>query len=355
MKKKYTLTTLIMIFLLLFTPTIMAEAVELNLDKALEMTLKDNLSLKIAQKNLESKEIQFEKSKAKNLLNQSNYNELQAEYSYINAEKSYIDTAHNLLNQTVQQFVNILLKEKNLAIVEKQIILNERLLDETKAQYEVGEKSQLDILEQQIELNDFLQQKEELANEYEQLKTELKVHLGINKDDEIRLSELKEPKMIEIDEQQISETAFKNSWEVKLNELNLELAEVDKKRKEIVSSSELDKKLTDITVETAQLQLEKQKEDIKNKSRELYDQISNLESNIGLQKDKIQKAKENYKILVEQNNAGLITKNDLYHGEISMLQAEQQLYSSYMNYYIQAQQLENFMYPTSGVLENEEQ
>jgi len=355
MGKKYTLTTLIMIFLLLFTPTIMAKTVELNLDKALEMTLKDNLSLKIAQKNLESKEIQFKKSKAENLLNQSNYNELQAEYSYINAKKSYIDTAHNLLNQTVQQYTNIMFKEKNLVIVGKQIILNERLLAEIKAQYEVGEKSQLDILEQQIELNDLLQQKEELANEYEQLKTELKVHLGINKNDEIRLSELKEPEMIKLNEQQISEIALKNSWEIKLNELNLELAEVDKKRKEVVSSSELDKKITDINVETAQLQLEKQKEDMKNKTRELYDQISNLESNIELQKDKIQKAKENYRILVEQNNAGLITKNNLYQGEISLLQSEQQLFSSYMSYYIQVQQLENFMYPTSGVLENEEQ
>ncbi|MGM0446248.1 MAG: TolC family protein [Bacillota bacterium] len=355
MERKYTLTILIMIFLLLLTPTIMAETVELNLDKALEMTLKDNLSLKIAQKNLESKEIQFEKSKAENLLNQSNYNELQAEYSYINAKKSYIDTAHNLLDQTVQQYTNIMLKEKNLVIVEKQIVLNERLLNETKAQYEVGEKSQLDILEQQIELNDFLQQKEELANEYKQLKTELKVYLGINENEDIRLTELKAPEIIELNEQQISKTALKNSWEVKINELNLELAEVDKKRKEIVSSSELDKKLTDITVETAQLQLEKQKEDIKNNSRELYHQISNLENNIELQKEKIQQARENYEILVEQNNAGLITKNNLYQGEISFLQAEQQLYSSYMNYYIQAQQLENFMYPNTGVLENEEQ
>jgi outer membrane protein TolC len=176
MGKKYTLTTLIMIFLLLFTPTIMAKTVELNLDKALEMTLKDNLSLKIAQKNLESKEIQFKKSKAENLLNQSNYNELQAEYSYINAKNSYIDTAHNLLNQTVQQYTNIMFKEKNLVIVGKQIILNERLLAEIKAQYEVGEKSQLDILEQQIELNDLLQQKEEIEAKIEHLQNEIKNH-----------------------------------------------------------------------------------------------------------------------------------------------------------------------------------
>src|SRR6056297_2933538 len=188
MNKKYKISVLVMVLILLFTPTMFAGTVELNLDKALEMTLKDNLSLKIAQKNLENKEIQYEKSQAENLLRQSNYNELQAEYSYLNAKKSYIDTANNLLNQTVQQYTNILLQQNNLEIVKKQITLNERLLDETKAQYEVGEKSQLDILEQQIELNDFVQQKEELNNQYEQLKTELKVHLGINREDEIKIA-----------------------------------------------------------------------------------------------------------------------------------------------------------------------
>jgi|SRR6056297_243525 len=353
MNKKYKISILVMVLLLLFTPTILAETVELNLDKALEMTLKDNLSLKIAQKNLESQEIQYEIKKAENLSNQSNYNELQAEYSYLNAKKSYIDTANNLSNQTVQHYTNILLQEKNLEIIKKQITLNERLLNETKAQYEVGEKSQLDILEQQIELNDFVQQKEELNNQYEQLKTELKVHLGIKREDEIKIASLNEPEMIEFNEQQISETSLKNSWEVKLNELNLELAEVDKKRKEIVSSSDLNKQLTDITVETAQLQLEKQKEDIKNDARNYYNKLSNLENNIVLQKDKIEQARENYEILKEQNNAGLITQNDLYQGEISLLQAEQQLYSSYMNYYSQAQQLEHFLYPTEGVLEDE--
>jgi len=353
MNKKYKISVLVMVLILLFTPTMFAETVELNLDKALEMTLKDNLSLKIAQKNLENKEIQYEKSQAENLLRQSNYNELQAEYSYLNAKKSYIDTANNLLNQTVQQYTNILLQQNNLEIVKKQITLNERLLDETKAQYEVGEKSQLDILEQQIELNDFMQQKEELTNQYEQLKTELKVHLGINRNNEIRLSKLSEPEMIELNEQKISEIALENSWEVMLNDLNLELAEVDRKRKEIVSSSELDKQLTDITVETAQLQLEKQKEDIKNIARDYYNKLSNLENNIKLQKDKIKQARENFEILKEQNNAGLITKNDLYQGEISLLQAENQLYNSYMNYYNQVQQLEHFLYPTKGVLEDE--
>jgi outer membrane protein TolC len=353
MNKKYKISVLVMVLILLFTPTMFAETVELNLDKALEMTLKDNLSLKIAQKNLENKEIQYEKSQAENLLRQSNYNELQAEYSYLNAKKSYIDTANNLLNQTVQQYTNILLQQNNLEIVKKQITLNERLLNETKAQYEVGEKSQLDILEQQIELNDFMQQKEELINQYEQLKTELKVHLGINRDNEIRLSILNEPEMIELNEQKISEIALENSWEVMLNDLNLELAEVDRKRKEIVSSSELDKQLTDITVETAQLQLEKQKEDIKNIARDYYNKLSNLENNIKLQKDKIKQARENFEILKEQNNAGLITKNDLYQGEISLLQAENQLYNSYMSYYNQVQQLEHFLYPTKGVLEDE--
>ena len=353
MKKRFTIIPLILITVLIFTPTLFAESIELNLEKAYQLTLEDNTSLKIAQKDLDNKKIQYQKEKAQNLLNQSNYNELQAEYNLAAAKKSYIETANNLLLETLQQYTEILLKDKNIETLNKQIILNENRLNEVKAQYEVGEKSQLDILEQQIKLNDLIQEREQLKNEYKQLKTEFKVKLGIDKDRELKLVELDEPKYLKLGEKEIYDKALANSWDLKLAQLNLELTKTDQKRKEVTSSSEMDKEITDNKVKIAELKLDKQKQNLENKARELNNQISNIRNSIKLHKDKIKSARETYNILKEQNKSGLITDNELFEGEISLLQSEYQLYNSYMQYYTQALNIKQFMNPEAGVLEDE--
>lgn len=353
MKKRFIIVLLIVITVSSFSTTLFAERIDLNLEQAYQMTLENSISLKIAQKDLENKEILYQKRKAENLLNQSNYDELQAKYNLAAARKSYTNTANSLLKETLQQYVNILLKAKNLEILNKRITLNENRLSEVKAQYEVGEKSQLDILDQKVKLKDLIQEREELKNEYEQLKTELKVKLDIKKDVDFQLTELKKPEYLNLKEEDIYKKALANSINLKLKKLNLQLAETDKKRKEVVSSSEMDKEISDNKVKMAELEVEKQKQEIEKKARELSNQISNIRNNINLHKDKIKSARDTYEVLKEQNKSGLITDNELSEGKISLLQSEYQLYNSYMQYYIQAENIKQFMNPKVEVLADE--
>lgn len=350
MKKRLIILSLFLTITILFTTSVGAESIELNLSRSYQMTLDDNISLKIAQKELDNKMIQYEKSKAQNLLNQSNYNEMQAEYNLMAARKSYLDTANNLLKETLQKYTDILLKRENIELVDRQVSLNEDRLSEIKSQYEVGEKSQLDILDQQIEVNDLTKEKRQLENEYEQLKTEFKIQLGLDKDQEIELSELTEPKYLNLGAEEIASQALENSWNMKMSKLNLELAKIEQKRNEVSSSSEIDKNISDNKVQIAQLQIEQQKEEINNRSRELKNQLGNIENNIELFQDRIKKAKDTYAILRQQYDAGLTTQNDLAEGEISVVQSEYQLYSSYMSYYLQKLNVEQFMNPEAGVL-----
>ncbi len=354
MRKRMTVLSLTLLTIMVLTPTIFADTIDLNLEKAYQMTLEDNISLKIAQKNLDNKEIQYKKSNAQNLLNQSNYSEISAEYNLMAAKKNYIDTANNLLKQTLQQYGNILTTEKNIETYKKQITLNKKLLDEVKAQYNVGEKSQLDILEQQIKLNDFIQEKNQLENDYEQLKTKFKQQLGLNREASINLIELSEPEYINLSEEEILNSALNNNLNSKLNELNLQLAQIDYKKKEVVSSSDMDINIAENMVEIAEFEIEKQEQEIKNQARDLYNQINNIKSNIELLKDKIKQSNDTYDILKEQNKSGLITENDLYQGEISVLQSNLQLYNTYINYYLQKQSIEQFMNPGAGVLKDEQ-
>ncbi|MCF8009570.1 MAG: TolC family protein [Halanaerobiales bacterium] len=350
MKKRFMVLLLFLTITILFTISAGAESIELNLSRSYQLTLEDNTSLKIAQKELDNKMIQYEKSKAQNLLNQSNYNEIQAEYNLMAARKVYLDTANNLLRETLQKYTNILLKKRNIELIDRQINLNEDRLSEIKSQYEVGEKSQLDILDQQIEVNDLNKEKGQLKNEYEQLKTEFKIQLGLDKDQGIGLSELTKPKYLNLSEEEISSQALENNWNIKMNRLNLELAKIEKKRNEVSSTSEMDKKISENKVHIAQLQIEQQKEELNNRSRELKNQLVNIENNIELFQDRTKKAKDTNEILKQQYDAGLTTQYDLVEGEISVLQSEYQLYSSYMSYYLQKLNIELLMNPEAEVL-----
>jgi len=354
MRKRITVLSMTLLTIVVLTPTIFADTINLNLEKAYQMTLEDNISLKIAQKNLKNKEIQYKKSNAQNLLNQSNYSEISAEYNLLAAKKNYIDTANNLLKQTLQQYGNILITEKNIETYKKQITLNKKLLDEVKAQYNVGEKSQLDILDQQIKLNDFIQEKNQLENEYEHLKTKFKQQLGLNRETSINLKELLEPEYINLSEEEIINSALNNNLNSKLNELNLQLAQIDYKKKEVVSSSEMDINIAKNIIDVAEFEIEKSEQEIKNQARDFYNQINNTKSNIELLNDKIKQSNDTYNILKEQNKSGLITENDLYQGEISVLQSNLQLYNAYINYYLQKQSIEQFMNPGAGVLRDEQ-
>lgn len=353
MKKSFIIILLIVITVLLFSTTLFTEDIVLNLEQTYQMILEDSISFKIAQKDLENKEILYQKKKAENMLNQSNYDELQAEYNLASAEKGYINTANSLLKETLQQYINILLKAKNLEILNKRITLNENRLNEVKAQYEVGEKSQLDILKQQIKLKGLIQERKKIKNEHQELRTELKVKLDINGDLNLQLPELKKPEYLNLKEKDIYKSALDNSINLKLKRLNLKLAETDKKRKEVVTSSEMDKEISNNKVKIAELEVEKQKKDIEEKARELANQISNIRNSIYIHQDKIKSARKTFKVLKEQNTSGLITDNELFEGEISLLQSEYQLYNSYLNYYIQAQIINQFMDPEIEVLADE--
>ena len=68
MRKRITVLSLTLLIIMFLTPTIFADTIDLNLEKAYQMTLEDNISLKIAQKNLDNKEIQYKKSNAQKSL-----------------------------------------------------------------------------------------------------------------------------------------------------------------------------------------------------------------------------------------------------------------------------------------------
>ncbi len=112
------------------------------------------------------------------------------------------------------------------------------------------------------------------------------------------------------------------------------MAEVDLEKAEVAASPELDLKKLRNNKELADLNYEKTLKELSNSIKKQYYAYKQSINNLNLSQQNLNQAKENNGIIIEQVKAGLKTKNDLLSSEISLLQAEDNLKSAILNYYL---------------------
>lgn len=332
MKKIVTYGSLVLA-LVIFTSTFVgAETINTNLDSAVNMALENNLELKEAEISLEKEKLEYEKSIANNLTTQSDYNKIRAEYTLKNAEISYKNTYDSLIKNVVQQYNNLMLSKFNLQILEKRQKLENKLLEESQAKYEIGDIGNVSLLEQKNSYQDASYKFRSAQDNYEQSLREFKTTLGLDIENKLELSKFKEPKVWEISKEEVIKTTLNNSLNLKLKEKNLELAKLDKKRTEI-SSAKIDKKIAEKTVEKAEISRKRTKRELENSSvLAFYDYQQSIEE-MRLKKSNFEKTKKDYRLKKEQYNEGLLTESELINYEISRMQAEYDYLSAVANYY----------------------
>lgn len=319
--------------LLIFSTTLVgAAAKNINLESAVDMALENNLDLKEAKISLEKSKLEYEKSKANNLTTQSDYNKLSAEYSLKNARNSYQNTYDSLVKNVIKQYNSLWLAKYNLQIQEKRKKLEEKLLDESEAKFEIGDIGNISLLEQKNSYRDALYNFRSSKDNYDQSLREFRTTLGLADKGELEFSDLKKPKVWKINKEEVVEASLENSLNLKLKEMNLKLARLDKKRSEI-SSSEIDKKIAAKSLEKAEISKKRTKSDLENNSILAYHDYQQSIEEIKLKESNFEKAKEDYRLKKEQYNEGLLTRSELLNYEISMMQAEYDYLSAITNYY----------------------
>ena len=348
-KKIYIVLSLV---LLLFSSTVMgAEVKTLNLQSAVDMALEQNLNLKEEKINLEKSQLQYEKQNANNLLTQSEYNELQAEYSLKAAKNSYKNIYDSIIKNVVNQYTNLWLSEYNLQIREKRMEVEELLLEEAKAKYEIGDIGSLDLLDQENSYEDARYNLKTSRDDYEQSLREFRTTLGID-NIKIDLEELPKINIWETNEKEVVKTSLENSINLQLKEMDLKLAKLDKKRAEI-SASTIDKKIKEKTVEAAEVAQKRIKRELENSSIMVYYDYLHAVEEMNLKKKSWEKSKKNYDLKEEQYNKGLITKSELLNFELTKMQSKYDYMSSIANYYNKRISLKQQMNEKLEVIESE--
>ena len=330
----------IILFLIIFFTvsggSFAAETKEMNLSQAINLALENNLNLKIANLDLENAQIDYQKTKANNLLTESRYIELQGDLGLLQAEDNYNQTRNEVIIDVVQKFLQLNQAKKNITAKRKEAELEKNLLEEVKAQVKAGHKGSLDLLRQENRYHNAIFDLEKANDDYHQYFREFKLELGLNNQEgeEFDLVEVNYPEIWKIDEEEALRKAIENSFILELRKRQIELAKVDLERAEAAVSPELDLRKLKNNIELANLNFNKTQKELTNSIRKQFYIYKQSINSLDLSRRNLNQAQENNSIIIDQVKAGLKTKNDLLSAEISLLQAEYNLNSAILNYYM---------------------
>lgn len=313
-----------------------AETKEMNLSQAINLALENNLNLKIANLDLENAQIDYEKTKANNLLTESRYIQLQGDLGLLQAKDNYNQTRNQVIIDVVQKYVQLNQAKKNITTKSKEAELERNLLEEVNAQVKAGYKGSLDLLRQENKFDNAVFDLEKANDDYNQSFGEFKLGLGLNnqEEEEFNLIEVDYPEIWQIDEGEALKKAIENSFILELRRRQIELAKVDLERAEVTASPELDLRKLRNNIELANLNFNKAQKELDNSIRKQFYAYRQIVNSLDLSRQNLNQAQESNGIIIDQVKAGLKTKNDLLSAEISLLQAEHSLKSAVLNYYM---------------------
>ncbi len=329
-----------------------AEVVNIDLKTAINTVLKSDLDYEIATITYDKARLDYEKKKASYLLQQSRYNELEMESSLDSAEYTYQNTKFQLVNNIISEYSKLWLSNLDLEIKNKNMELETLRLEESKAQYEIGDIGSIDLLDQENSYKDAQYNLENARDDYRYSIKEFKTDLQLGDAEEVELARLKYTKDWQITENEAVDIAMKNSVEIRQKRDQLELAQIDLERAG-VSAAELDKQIKAKNVQIAELELEKERKKVERSTQEAHYQFRQSIKKIALNAERLTGAEEKFNLRKEQYEVGLITSIEVLEYEINKLQARYNYLSVIADYYQKEQALRQQMGLGAGVFSNE--
>ena len=345
MKKKLFLTIpIIFLLLILLVSGINAEASnKLSLEETLEIMLNNDVELKISSLELENAIIEQQEKEINNMLEKSKTSNLELDKFYNQQKKIYKDTKNKRLIETANKYFNILELKYEMEIKEKELNYEKKVLENVKAEVETGYKNSADLFSQQNDYNNILIAMNNAKSDFKQEKEEFQFVLDLSENKNIILKEINEFNIRKKYDNLNYEKIIKNNQNVKLKEKEIQIAEGKLKQAEIRENARKEIKKLENKLKIAKLETNKVKQDFRNKIKEQHYLYQRSIENIKMRKDNLTELKNNYEIIKEQYNKGLVKKVDVLKTEINLMKGKKRYFESIHNYYINLIKLKDVM------------
>ncbi|MEJ6952254.1 TolC family protein [Natronospora cellulosivora (SeqCode)] len=344
MLDKMRVSLILLLFLtMIFTMTIVAAENDLALDDIIELALENNLDLQLAELNLEDARINYKKNELSNLRESSRLFELQSELQLIQAEENYKNIKNSVILDIIATYIDIIKRDQDIKTAEKELALEERRVDEVKAQVEVGYKGTLDLFEQETTYLSVSNRLERIKYEREQELRRLNQKIAVDVDINIRFLELNFPELWEVNQNEVLEIGFKNNALLEMRDKQLELAKSELERAKVSGTPGLDLRQKEIDVDKAILNLKQEEENLENSLKNTHFQYQQSIKNLEMAEKSLHQSRKHYNIINEQFEAGLLSRNNLLSSELQLYNAKNNLTSSIISYYTSKLQLQQEM------------
>lgn len=336
---------ILLLFVFFCTSSVIAVESEntVNLQEIIERALQENIDLQLAELDLEDAGLNYKKSQLDNLLSSSRLLELQSELDKIQAEEDYQDFRDNLILEVISNYINIISINQQLLTAQKEVELEKKRVEEVRAQVKVGYKGSLELFEQETDHLEAVNSIEKLKDEMAQKLQELKQKIAVDSDTRIKLIKLVKPEIWSVTEEDVLAAAKSNNAVVEIKKQEVILAKNELEKAEVSDTSVLDLRKKEIILEKAHLELTQEVQNLENDVQNKYIQYKQAVKNINIAENFLIQAEGHYKIIREQNKAGLVSKNDLLSSELSLYEAKNEFIESIKNYYISKLNLQEVM------------
>ncbi len=336
---------LILVLVVFCSSTVLAveDGVTLGLQQIIEKAVRENIDLKIAELNLEDARLNYKKGQLNNLISNSRLLALQTELVKVQAEEVYKNVRDSVILDVIGKYIDIISVNQKLITAQKEVELQAKKVEEVKAQVEVGYKGSLELFEQETSYLSALNSLEKIKDELEQKVRELKQKAAISKGIEIEFIKLVKPEVWSVSEEDVLATAISNNIVLKVRRQQVTLAENDLEKARVSGTPEIDLRKKEIVLDKTGLELTKEQQNIENDFQNKYYLQKQSVKNMEMAEKAVIQAGEHYKIIKEQSDAGLVSKNDLLSSELRLYEAENRFTDSIINYYINMLQLQKAM------------
>lgn len=334
----------IFLCLIIFSSTTLASREEkhLSLEEIVELVLEEDINLKLAALDLEDAKIEHKKSQLSNLFSNSRLVELQSELQMIQAEENYLNYKAGVILDVVTEYLKMCGINQKITTAEKEKYLEKKRFEEVEAQVKVGYKGSLELFEHEINHLIAVNTLENYKDDVEEKSRKLKQQLDSEKEYVIKKIELKKPNLWFISkEDAYNEALTSRILEIRARQVEVVKSDIEKAKISGIPTLDLQKK--EIALEHAQLQLDKERQNLENAFEDAYFRYEQAIKNMDMAKKTMMQYEGHLKIISEQRAAGLVSNNDFLFAELNMYKAKDGLTSSIIDYHVSRLVLQRVM------------
>lgn len=340
MKRK---TIIFLGIILLVTGVVFAEdgPMQLNFLDAAELMEENNTSLQIAEINFEIAGIDYEKAKASNLMSSSRHSEMQAEHSFSRAKNSYENSRYSAYLDLLKNYTNVLAADKTVKVRELELMVAENNYKIMQEKIRMGDASRVDDLQ---EMNRVEAARRGLKIAKQKLNEEardLKRLVGLDEEIILKLSfDFTMPELQQTLEESIA-LGLENSFALWDQEYNLELQERQLETAKIEGTPPIDLKRSELNLQIARLNLEKERSDIIDNITASYQSLLDSLDRFSSIEREWEIAQETFEIYQRQEEIGLITEIQLVQHEVSLVNSKASLEEAIVDHLTNYLQFQN--------------